>query len=258
MAFKSMEQFNEERYGNFLTLPNDRDYADVIFLYQSKADVLMADVHYIKSAEYSGYAHCCGVGCPACAYPTKDGKGIRVDSKLFIPLYNITANRIQFWDRSTRFDVQLASDVFSKFPNPSEYVFRITRHGEAFSRDTRYEIQAVGKNTSMPYAKILADFNIKLPDYYSTIVKELSIAEMSSMLSSPSDSAAAVVPRDAYVAPMTITPPQFGNTFNDPAPAVDTFETPAVPDLPEFTADAPTAEAENASAASDAVDNVTF
>lgn len=257
MAFKSMEQFNEERYGNFLTLPNDRDYADVIFLYQSKADVLMADVHYIKSAEYSGYAHCCGVGCPACAYPTKDGKGIRVDSKLFIPLYNITANRIQFWDRSTRFDVQLANDVFSKFPNPSEYVFRITRHGEAFSRDTRYEIQAVGKNTSMPYAKILADFNITLPDYYSTVVKELSIAEMSSMLSSPSDASAAV-PRDAYVAPMTITPPQFGTTFGQPVPepAVSVPEVPAVPDLPDFSLEVAAPEANEASTSE--VDNVTF
>lgn len=257
MAFKSMEQYNEERYGNFLTLSNDRDYADVIFLYQSKADVLMADVHYIKSAEYSGYAHCCGVGCPACAYPTKDGKGIRVDSKLFIPLYNITANRIQFWDRSTRFDVQLANDVFSKFPNPSEYVFRITRHGEAFSRDTRYEIQAVGKNTSMPYAKILADFNITLPDYYSTVVKELSIAEMSSMLSSPSDASVAV-PRDAYVAPMTIAPPQFGTTFGQPVPesVVSVPEAPVVTDLPDFSPEVAAPEASEASTSE--VDNVTF
>lgn len=225
MAFKSMEQFTEEKYGNFLTLPNDKDYADVIFLYQSKAEVLMADVHYITSATYSGYAHCCGVGCPACAFPTKSGKGIRVDNKLFIPLYNITAGKIQFWDRSTRFDVQLSNDVFSKFPNPSEFVFRITRHGEAFSRETRYEITAVGKNTSMPYEKILADFGVKFPDYYSTIVKELSIAEMSAMLNSTNDSGMAAIPRDAYVpAPsMTIPAPQL---------AAPTFDVPE--DLPEL------------------------
>lgn len=240
MGFKSMEQFNEERYGNFLTLANDNDYADVIFLYRSKADVLMADVHYIKSAEYSGYAHCCGVGCPACAFPTKSGKGLRVDSKLFIPLYNLTANKIQFWDRSTRFDVQLANDVFNKFPNPSEFVFRITRHGAAFDRDTRYEIQAVGKNTSMPYEKILADFNIKLPDYYSTVVKDLSIAEMSSMLNSTNDSGMSAIPREAYVpAPsMTISPADIVGEYGAPVAIADLpGEIPVVADTtPEVTA----------------------
>lgn len=265
MAFKSMEQFNEEKYGNFLILPNDNDYADVIFLYRSKADVLMADVHWIKSDSYSGYAHCCGAGCPACAYPTKDGKGIRLDNKLFIPLYNVTAGKIQFWDRSTRFDVQLARDVFDRFPNPSEYVFRITRHGEAGDRNTRYEIKAVGKNTSMPYDKVLADFNVQLPDYYSTVVKEMSIAEMSLLLSTPAESAMTAVPRDAYVpAPsMTIPAPQIANNFDVPADIPD-LELPPIfnpqPDeaaVPETSDEVSAAESVDGGENAD-VDNVSF
>ena len=259
MAFKSMEQFNEEKYGNFLILPNDNDYADVIFLYRSKADVLMADVHWIKSDSYAGYAHCCGAGCPACAYPTKDGKGIRLDNKLFIPLYNVTAGKVQFWDRSTRFDVQLARDVFDRFPNPSEYVFRVTRHGEAGDRNTRYEIKAVGKNTSMPYDKILADFNIQLPDYYSTVVRELSIAEMSSMLASPADSAMAAVPRDAYVPmpSMTIPAPQISNNFDVPTEIPDLELPSEFNPQPVETSDEAPAESIEGGANAD-VDNVSF
>ena len=71
MAFKTMNDFNKERgYDNYFTLRNDGDTADVIILYRGVSDVLVADAHYIKSNDYTGYVHCCGRGCPAC------GKGI--------------------------------------------------------------------------------------------------------------------------------------------------------------------------------------
>ena len=105
MAFKKMTDYNEERYGGKFILRNDGDFADVIFLYKSISDVLVADAHYIKSEKYNGYVHCCGVGCPACA------KEIRVQNKLFIPLYNIQSREIEFWDRTVRFERQLISDT---------------------------------------------------------------------------------------------------------------------------------------------------
>lgn len=210
MGFKTLTSFKEEKKGNFFTLVDDGDYADVIFLYRDVSDVLIADVHYIKSNEYNGYAHCCGDGCPACAY----GKnGIRIDSKLFIPLYNLETQQIEFFDRSSRFEYQLNRDVLSRYPNPSEYVFRITRHGEHNSRDTRYSIEARGKNSSLPYDAILAKFNIQLPDYYSTVVRELSIQDMSRMLSASGSSSIptseydfGAVPRDAFVPPADVIP----------------------------------------------------
>lgn len=178
MAFKTVKSYNEERFGGLFLLRNDGEFADVIFMYKSEDDVLVADTHYIKSPDYSGYVHCCGSGCPACA------KGIRVQTKLFIPVYNITQKELQFWDRSMRFENQLASDVFAKFPNPSEFVFRITRHGAAGNIDTTYSITAVGKNTFKTYDQILMENNCKCPDYYSKICKEVSISELSNMLSS--------------------------------------------------------------------------
>lgn len=177
MGFKTVTAYNEERFGDFFVLRDDGDFADVVLLYQNINDVLIADVHYIKSSEYSGYAHCCGTGCPAC------GKGIRVQTKLFIPLYNINSGKIEFFDRSTKFEPQLERDVFANYPNPSEYVFRITRHGIANSMDTTYEIRAIGKNSAMPYSKILADNNVTLPAYYEQVCRDLTPAQMTSMIS---------------------------------------------------------------------------
>ena len=178
MAFKSVKAYNEERYGGMFLLRNDGDYADVIFLYRNEDEVLVADTHYIKSADYSGYVHCCGRRCPACE------KGIRVQTKLFIPLYNINDNEIQFFDRSVRFESQIHSDVFSRCANPSEFVFRITRHGAAGDVNTSYSITLQAKNIYKSYDEIMAEFHTSMPEHYSTICKEMSYTEMSKILNS--------------------------------------------------------------------------
>ena len=177
MAFKSAQQYNEEKYGGLFRLQNDGDCADVIPLYQSEEYVLVADVHYIKTDQYSGYVHCTGRGCPCC------GKGIRIQTKLFVPLYNVDAGEIQFFDRSMKFQPQLHTDVFAKFPNPSEYVFRITRKGVAGDINTRYEIVAVGNNGVKSYADIMSDNNSTFPDYYENICKDVDAATLSTWLS---------------------------------------------------------------------------
>lgn len=209
MSFKKVSDYNEERYGNMFLLRNDGDSADVIFLYQSIDDALVADVHYIKSASYSGYVHCCGRNCPAC------NKGIRVQNKLFIPLYNISAGEVQFFDRSVRFENVLNTNVFSRYPNPSEFVFRITRHGEAGSMSTTYAIEAVGRNTEpqLSFSSILKANNITFPDGYNRICKELSVPELENMLNAnnmPEDTTNYTIP-DYQVKPRIS-----GDTVNNP------------------------------------------
>lgn len=96
MAFKKVTEYNEEKYANWFVLPDDGDSEEVVILYKDIEDVLVADVHYIK-CEDSGYVHCLGKGCPACS------KGIRVQPKLFIPLYIPSKEEIVFWDRTPKF-----------------------------------------------------------------------------------------------------------------------------------------------------------
>lgn len=214
-----MVQYNEERFGGLFQLRNDGEYADVIFLYQDVTDVLVAETHYIKSADYNGYVHCLGRGCPACA------KNIRTQTKLFVPMYNIQQNEIQFWDRTMYFEQQLMSDVFQKFSNPSEYVFRITRHGVARDVNTHYSITAIGKNTMKPYAQILAENNATMPEYYSNVCKEVTLGELTAMLNADAAPAATGGFQQAYQATPRQTTPV--------APSMPAYEPPKV-DVPAF------------------------
>ena len=177
MAFKSAKAYNEEKYNGKFVLPDDGDTADVIFLYRNYDDVLRADVHYIKSSEYSGYVQCTGRGCPVCA----TGK-IRVQDKLFIPLYNLTTGNFEIWDRNYPFERQLYRDVFKVCDDPVNYVFHITREGAARDMNTKYTITLAGKNSSMPYDKILEQFNLKMPDAYEMICKDFDNAKLQSLL----------------------------------------------------------------------------
>lgn len=236
MAFKSMKDYNEQRFGGMFLLRNDGDYADVIFMYRSIDDVLVADTHYIKSPDYSGYVHCCGHMCPACA------KGIRVQTRLFIPVYNIEAQEIQFFDRSMRFENQLNHDVFSKFPNPSEYVFRITRHGAAGDVNTTYQIVAVGKNTYKSYYDILNQCNAQFPDYFDNICKDYSIDQLNFMLNASQNSAATTSDMPGYtVTPRVPTTNSTTDIFNVPETSAievpDVFDAVSEEDDPLMTND---------------------
>lgn len=244
MAFKTMTQYDEERFGGFFLLRNDGDYADVIFLYRNKEDVLIGDVHYIKTPDYTGYVHCTERNCPACE------KGIRVQSKLFIPLYNITDGEIQFWDRSVRFENQLVQDVFSKYPNPSEFVFRIQRQGVAGDINTKYNIWAVGKNKLMDYNQILLTNNATMPDYYENICKTYSSTELHSILNTSVTSSTSY--ESGAMPDYQITPRVPMNDMD--IPDVPDFGVPEVAssigdDLPEFTS-------ENLSASEDVTDEL--
>lgn len=230
MAFKTMDQYNEERYGGFFLLRNDKDFADVVFLYRGKSDVLIADTHYVKSADYTGYVHCCGKGCPAC------GKGIRVQTKLFIPLYNYATGKVEFWDRSVRFENQLVADVFDKYPNPSEFVFRITRNGAAGDLNTTYSIVCIGANTPesgcKSYETILAENNIIFPNYYDNVVKEFSPGELYTMLNTSPDASSASDPGQYTMPNYQVTPRRSANPAPTGSEIPNAFEEPTTPFIP--------------------------
>lgn len=188
MAFKTMVDYDNERYHDMLMLRDDGDYVDVILLYQDIKDVIVCDSHYIKGPNFNGYVQCLGKpSCPACNYGEN---GIYVQTKLFIPVYVVSnpnggkdEGEILFWDRNVSFNQQvLDPQVFSKYPDPSQFVFRITRSGARGDANTRYNIQAIGKNNLISYEDILKEKNIKMPDYYETICKDWSVEDYNKVL----------------------------------------------------------------------------
>ena len=229
MAFKKVNDYNNDKFGGLFLLRNDGDSADVIFMYRSVDDVLVAETHYIKSAEYSGYVHCTDRGCPAC------GRNIRIQTKLFIPLFNITAGELQFWDRTMRFENQLQQEVFAKYPNPSEFVFRITRNGAANDVNTTYSIMAIGRNTYMSYDDILAKNGVSYPEHYETVCKNVSQSTLTSMLNS--GSANGSNSSNGGVMPEYHATPRVAFNANSGATVVPTYSAGSVPDFADMDSD---------------------
>lgn len=180
MAFKSVKEIKATKSAGKFILENDGDYAFVIFMYRSQDEVLAGPTHYVKSNEYSGYVHCNEGGCPACA------KGLRVQTKMFVPMWVIeqngqSVNELQFWDRNMTFEHILSQAVFKNFPDPSLYVFKITRNGAFRSKETTYSI-TVAANNKTPFDQICAENNLKFPNCYEMVCKDVDAATLNQWL----------------------------------------------------------------------------
>lgn len=241
MAFKTVEMYNQDKYKGKFRLANNGDSADVIFLYRGMSDMLVADTHYLQSANYNGYVHCNGVGCALCAMRKNDGSlKYRKDSKLFIPLYNITTGGIEFWDRSINFEPQMTRDVFASYPNPSEIVFKVTRRGESRDVNTTYDIRAISRNSYKSYDDILKEANAQFPAYYDNIVREFSNFELESMTSHPSANGGLAqdyvpVPRGGFQSSMPNTYVDISSTVGTSAPVSPADLPPMQPVVPSET-----------------------
>lgn len=189
MAFKKVDEYLKDKQGNFFVLRNDGDSADVIFLYRSREDMVVCSTHYIKSDQYSGYVHCLGAGCPACA------KDIRRNDSLFIPVYNIVDDEIQYIDKGTRWEGLMQENVFRRTADPSSLVFAITRHNRPIEPGQRYpsvvySIMAKSTNTVKSF-----DVLVPNPDpyvLYGDICRQVDAITMSDMLATRTNSDAGV------------------------------------------------------------------
>lgn len=229
MAFKTITQFEEDKRGDFFQLEDDGMSADVIFLFKSIEDALMAKVHYVKYSTYSGYVQCCeSEDCPVCK------KGIRTQEKLFIPLYNITRGKIEVWDRTPFFKPQLLRDVFNNFPNPSEFVFKITRKGAARDQNTTYTIAVAGRNTAMPYDLILANAGKNIFDVYGMVCKDMTKNELESMIALDNAASAEAAGKEYYMPKPRATGQVIENATPVATPTVDisNFEMAPPADVP--------------------------
>ena len=186
MAFKSIKKIEEDKFSNLLRLDDEKSINGV-FLYKSVDDVLVAAAHYINSKDYHGYVHCCESGCPACK------KGIRVQNKLFIPIFvpaqlnpDYEEDTVIFWDRNqTFYNKQLKKDVFDKYDNPTSIVFKITRHGEYRDINTTYSIIPKA-NFCSDIDEVLENLGVSLPEYYENIIRTVDAATLSDMLNEAS------------------------------------------------------------------------
>lgn len=161
--------------GGFFSLKNDKDVARVRFLYNTIDDVEGVACHQVEINDKKRYVNCLReynqpiTDCPFCA------SGKAQIAKLFVPLYDITEDKVKTWERGKKFFAKLSS-LCSRYPNLVSHVFEIERNGKAGEQTTTYEIFEVEKDNST-----LEDFP-EAPQVIGGLVLDKSADEMNYFL----------------------------------------------------------------------------
>lgn len=148
-----MARFNTEtadKYGGhggagYFSLKNDKDVAQVRFMYDSIDDVEGYAVHEVTIDDKKRYVNCLREynepkdKCPFCA------ANKFTTAKLFIPIYNIDLERVQVWERGKKF-ISKISSICARYPNVVSHKFEIERNGQKGDTSTTYEIYEIGKD----------------------------------------------------------------------------------------------------------------
>lgn len=148
-----MARFNTEtadKYGGqggagYFSLKNDKDTAQVRFMYNGIDDVEGYAVHTVEIDEKKRYVNCLREYnqpvdvCPFCK------ARMATSAKLFIPIYNIDEGRVQFWERGKKFVAKISS-ICARYPKVVSHVFEIERNGKKGDTGTTYEIYPVSQD----------------------------------------------------------------------------------------------------------------
>lgn len=176
-----------DKYGSgtgtrFFALKDDKDTAQVRFMYSSVDDIECFAVHQLDvkgEAFKKRYVNCLREyrdpldKCPFCAAKM----GTRV--KLMVPLYNVDTKTVQLWDKGKKFINQLTSlcGRYSSADTPlCAHIFEIERNGKAKDQSTTYSIYEISKDDT-----ILEDLP-EVPDVLGSIIEDMSPEDMENYL----------------------------------------------------------------------------
>lgn len=139
--FEDADKYGGQGGSGYFSLKDDRDTAVVRFLYNSPDDVEGYAVHEVEIDGRKRYVNCLREynqpidDCPFCKarkYQT---------AKLFIPLYNEDAKKVQVWERGKKFFGKLSSVLSRCDADPiCSQTFEIERNGKKGDTQTTYEI----------------------------------------------------------------------------------------------------------------------
>ena len=176
-----------DKYGSgggtrFFSLKDDKDTAQVRFMYSGVNDIECYAVHQLDvqgEAFKKRYVNCLREyrdpidKCPFCAakMPTR--------VKLMVPLYNVDTETVQLWDKGKKFINQLTSlcGRYSSADTPlCAHIFEIERNGKAKDQSTTYSIYDISKDDT-----VLEDLP-DVPEVLGTVIEDMSAEAMENYL----------------------------------------------------------------------------
>lgn len=132
-----------ENYGvgenSYFSLKDDKDTAWIRFLYNDLADIQGVAVHTVKVGDKNVDVECLRAynepveNCPFCA------EGIKVNAKMYIPVYDIDAKQSKIWTRGKTFFSKLSS-LCSRYSPLVSTPFEVERNGKKGDTNTTYEL----------------------------------------------------------------------------------------------------------------------
>jgi len=141
-SYEEAENYGGNGGHGFFSLANDGDVAKVRFMYNKLEDIEGVAVHQIEVNDKKRYVNCLREygkpvdDCPLCK------KGMFVNAKLFIPVYDIESGQVKIWERGKKFFGKMAS-LCSRYASKEDlvsHIFEVERHGKKGDTQTTYEI----------------------------------------------------------------------------------------------------------------------
>lgn len=160
---KQADNYGGSMQGGFFGLKNDKDSAQVRFMYESIDDVTGYSVHEVDIDGKKRYVNCLREynepmdKCPLCQQQEK------LIAKMFIPLYNLDTQEVQVWDRGKNF-VPTITSLCTRYNPLVSTPIEIERNGKRGDRETTYMTYPLQSDEVM-----LKDLP-ELPDVLGTIV----------------------------------------------------------------------------------------
>lgn len=170
-----MDNYSSNGGGSYFSLKDDKDTATVRFMYETMDQVEGVAVHEIEIGDKRKFVNCLRAynepvdSCPLCA------AGIKIQAKLFIPLYDIDSDSVKFWVRGKTFLSKLSS-LFCRYTPLVSTPFEIERIGEKGSTSTRYETYPMQSDDTR-----LEDLP-EIPDVLGDLVLDKSEDELNNYL----------------------------------------------------------------------------
>lgn len=160
---------------NYLSLPNDKDSAQVHFLLDSEDDLnnCIYVTHNVKlksvpKLKYGVRVNCLREyddpieNCPFC------NAGMKTGISCVLPVYNVDTEQVEFWTRGKK-DAGRLFRKMAKLKKFSSHLFEITRIGESGDQATDYEFDDLGQE----------DFDEpEVPDILGNVVLDKTAEDM--------------------------------------------------------------------------------
>lgn len=175
------DNYSPSQSGSYFSLKDDKDVAQVRFLYNGIEDITGIAVHEVQINGNKRYVSCLRAynepveNCPLCQ------EGLKVMAKLYIPLLVYPQNgqpQIQLWERGKNMYAKLSS-LAARYQPLCGTIFEIERNGKKGDTNTKYEIYPI-ETDNMSLDQIV-DPN-EIPDPLGTIILDKNYDEIVNFL----------------------------------------------------------------------------